>query len=221
MQKYVSFIFLLAILLAPVVWACVPGEIPKTAAPKEPALPAATVTGSGGTFVAFMLVKVLGREEGTKFMRQLALQEPVITRDARFQVESVARGKYPVALAPSSGVVVEFQRVRAPIEWAARVKEGGIVIPGFGVVSMPQKPAHPNAAAAFLNWLLTQEGQATFVKGEGQPVQRVDVSIEDVVDRAVIPPEGVKLLFLDEEQILQESKLRSSLSVEIFGPLIK
>ncbi len=180
-----------------------------------------TATGSGGTFVAFMVVKVLGTEEGTKYMRQLALQQPVVTRDARFQVESVAKGKYPVALAPSSGVVAEFQRVQAPLEWASKVKEGGIVIPGAAVISMPQNPAHPAAARVFLNWLLTREGQEAVVKGFGQPAQRVDVSTENVVDRSVIPPEGVKLLFLDEQQILMESKLRETLSKEIFGPLIK
>lgn len=177
-----------------------------------------TITGSGGTWVAFMLTKVMGMEEGTKFLRQFAQQEPVLTRDARFQVESVAKKKYPLGLGASSQVVSDFLRVQAPVEWA-KVKEGGIVIPGGAVIAMPQKPPHPNAAAVLFNWLLTKEGQTVFSKGFGHPASRLDVSTEGI-DPSVIPREGVKLYWLDEEFIFQESKL-IALSREIFGPLMK
>lgn len=177
-----------------------------------------TATGSGATWVAFMH-KILGADEGAKYLRQFALLEPVITRDPRFQVESVAKGKYPLGLGASSQVVSDFQKVQAPLEWA-KVKEGGIVIPGSAVLSMPQKPAHANAARVVLNWLLTQQGQAVFVKGFGHPARRADVSTEDVVDPSVIPHEGAKLFWLDEEFILQESALMP-LSREIFGSLMK
>lgn len=176
-----------------------------------------TIGGSASTWVGFMN-RVLGSDEAKKFLRQLTLQEPVITRDARLQVESVAKKKYALGLGAASQMVADFQKAQAPVEWA-KVKEGGMVLAGAATLGIPQKAAHPNAATVFLNWLLTKEGQAVFVKGYGSPARRVDVPPEGV-DPAVIPPEGVKLIFLDEDFILNEVKLIPQ-SREIFGPLMK
>ncbi len=177
-----------------------------------------TLGGSSATWVSFMSTKVLGMEEGAKFLRRFAQQEPVITRDDRILVESVAKKKYPLGLGPSSQLVPEFQKVGAPVQWA-KVKEGGIVVAGAAVISVPQRPAHPNASAVLVNWLLTKEGQTAFVKGYGQPSRRADVSSEGM-DPSLFVPQGEKMNSVDEEQIYQEGKLMA-FSKEVFGPLMK
>ncbi len=176
-----------------------------------------TIGGSASTWVAFMN-RVVGTDETKKFLQQLAAQEPFITRDARLQVETVAKKKYALALGASAQVVADFQKVGAPIEWA-KVKEGGMVIPGAATIALPRQVAHPNATAVFFNWLLTKEGQAVFVKGYGSPARRVDVPPEGV-DPSIIPPEGVSILWLDEEFVYSEPTLQP-VSREILGNLLK
>ncbi|MBI2934183.1 MAG: extracellular solute-binding protein [Chloroflexi bacterium] len=176
-----------------------------------------TIGGSASTWVGFMN-RVLGADEARKFFQQLVLQQPVITRDARLQVESVAKKKYPLGLGVASQMVADFQKAQAPVEWA-RVKEGGMVLAGAATFAIPKQVPHPNAMAVFVNWVLSQEGQTVFVKGYGSPPRRVDVPAEGV-DPAIIPPEGVKLTYLDEEFILNEVKLIPQ-SREIFAPVMK
>ncbi|MBI4332060.1 MAG: extracellular solute-binding protein [Chloroflexi bacterium] len=176
-----------------------------------------TIGGSGSTWVGFMN-RVVGADETKKFLQQLALQDVVITRDARLHVESVAKKKYALGLGASSQVVADFQKAQAPIEWA-KVKEGGMVLAGAATVAVPRKVAHPNATAVFINWLLTKEGQSVFVKGYGHPARRSDVA-NTGVDPSVIPPEGEKILWLDEDFVLTEPKLMP-MSRDIFAPLMK
>lgn len=177
-----------------------------------------TVLGSGSAWFGFMLTKLMNLQDGEKYVRELVKLEPFVTRDARLQVEWVARGKYPVAIAPSGPPVDELVKAGAPLAWVTPV-EGGVVAPGASVLSLPLIRPHPNAASVVGNWLLTSEGQRRYSLASGNPAARLGVSTEGI-DPGLVPPTGVKLHRQDEEFHLTVARLEG-LRKDIFGPLIK
>jgi len=176
-----------------------------------------TTSGAGGTWFHHMM-KLFGAEEGRKYMHRMAQQEPFFTRDSRLQVEWLAKRKYPVAVGVLPQVVQDFVKAGARIEYV-RVKEGGMVLHGAGCLCFPDKPAHPNAAVAVLNWVLTEEGQRAYSQGFGEPPMRLGVTTEGINPGTVVPPDE-KPSWIDEEFVLAERKFRS-VAKEIFGHLMK
>ncbi len=139
-----------------------------------------SITGSGNAVVSHLGHSVWSEAEAVDFLRKLLRdQQAVLQRDYRLQVESVARGKYSIALAPQLSQVAEFIEVGAPLKFAM-VEEDNRMTAEAGALAMPVKPAHPNAAAVFVNWLLTKEGQSIFAPNFGGPSTRTDASREGI-----------------------------------------
>ncbi len=176
-----------------------------------------SITGTGQTWFTFML-KVLGEEKGLDYMRQLVKQDPMVTRDARLMIETVAKGKYKLAVAALPQSVTDWRAQGAPLEHI-RMAEGGMISSGAGIVSMLTRPAHPNAGIVFLNWLLTKEAQTIFSQGFKSPSARTDVSTEGM-DPISIPLPGEKIYMNDEEFALASTRTLP-VAKEIFGPLLK
>ncbi|MBI4332646.1 MAG: ABC transporter substrate-binding protein [Chloroflexi bacterium] len=147
---------------------------------------------AAGTVVPNHLARVYGWDEGIGFFRELMTkQEPVIFSDARLHTETVARGKYAVMLGGSGQYKADFITAGAPL--AIKIPaEGDYVTTSFGAVAVAARPPHPNAAAIFVNWLLTKEGQSVFAKGAGGPSRRLDASTEGV-NPIFIPSPGEKM----------------------------
>ncbi len=162
--------------------------------------------GGAGTTMVNHLVTVYGWDEGLAFFKELMVkQDPAIFRDARLQVETVARGKYSIVLGGSGQYKAEFLALGAPL--AIKVpKEGDYGTTSFGAVSVPTKLPHPNAATVFLNWLLTRDGQSLFAKGAGGPSRRLDASTEGV-DPVFIPLPGEKMNWQTPEFSLRGGKV--------------
>lgn len=175
----------------------------------DPSLP-----GKGGTWLGFTLLKSLGREEGEKYLRRLATQDLAITRDMRLHAETIARGKYAIGIGGDAQAVQDMAKAGAPIVWA-RMKEGGIILPGSFVINLPDKPANPNAAILMINYLLSKEGQLMCSEAAGMPAMRNDVPTTYALAGTVAQP-GDKVIRVDEDFILTEPKLYP-LAREIFG----
>ncbi len=173
--------------------------------------------GGGGVYWLIFMLKLMGNDEGTKFLRQVAGQNLELTRDSRLQGEWVARGKYALGIAPSMIVVTPMARAGAPIAWV-RVSEGGLVHPGGSVFGLATRAEHPNAAKVLFNWLLTAEGQSMFSKALGQPASRLGISTEDI-DPFAIPKPGEKVIWVDEDFIKDVEARGRTLGEEVFGPL--
>lgn len=176
-----------------------------------------TVTGTGLTVTVF-LARLWGIETAKDFLKQLAEQEPVFSRDSRQVTEWVARGKYSILVSPSPDNVSEFLGVGAPLAYA-KIAEGGLLTITTGGLARPSKPAHPNASRLFINWVLTKEGQTSWVKGDRLPSSRLDVPREG------IPPEflagaGDKFLTQNEEHFVMMGALRP-INAEIFAKQLK
>lgn len=179
-----------------------------------------TITGNGHNWVAFMLFFVYDTEQGKAYLRQLTQQDLFITRDARLQMEWLARGKYTIALAPTIAALAEFRRAGAPIDMALPV-EGGQIIPGADTLGVPLAAPHPKAQALVVNWLLSREGQALYSKASGRPPARADVLAEGI-DPFFITPPGYKVFPTDEEfTLFSTSDSFMTIDREIFSPLIK
>ncbi len=176
-----------------------------------------TIGGAGVNWMMFVR-KVMGVEEGEKYLRQLAnTQDLMLTRDARLQGEWVAKGKYPVAIAPSTAVITPLFKAGAPVAWA-KISDGGLMHPSGSVFGLADKPPHPNAAKVLFNWLLTAEGQRLFSDAYGQPPLRKGIPAESVL---LIPGPGDKVFLADETFILETESKGKEIAQDIFGQLLK
>lgn len=156
-----------------------------------------------------------------EYLSGLVKQEPVVVRDYRTTAEWVARGKYPILLGYDTGMAADFKSKGAPITLAP-MKEGSFVgSRGPQTLTLPSGPLpHPNAAVVFINWLLSREGQAIYVKAYGAaPSFRVDVSPAGI-DPVFLEQPGEKLIFEDENTSQLSGKLLP-IAREIFAPLLK
>lgn len=153
------------------------------------------------------------------FMRDLVKQEPVFSRDQRLQVEWVARGKYAIILGPQVPNVTEFRKVGAPIGWILPA-EGTHLSGGNTALSLSNKPAHPNAAQVFINWLLTKEGATILAKETLFQSARIDVPTDFLKPDEIRKPE-VKYFISETEDFLKQQDEHMKLAKEIFGPIMK
>ncbi len=127
---------------------------------------------------------------GIEYLRELGRQEPVVSRDMRLMLESVAKGKYPIAIGSQGETYTEFRRAGAPVE-KVRLQEGETLDCSIGAISLLARAAHPHAAKVFINWALGREGALAFSRGIGGQSARVDVPA-DFLDAAMVRQQGVK-----------------------------
>lgn len=166
-----------------------------------------TVPGPGNAFISHLAFNLWTTDEAGDYLRQLIKQQNVvIVRDGRMHVESVARGKYALGLAPLPDVLEEFIAMGSPLA-AVIMKEGTNVAPAAGAIAVPTQFANPNAAKIFINWLLSKEGQTVFSRSFGNPSTRADVPTESF--RPLwLKQAGDKLIFDDEEFTLFQGKMQ-------------
>lgn len=177
-----------------------------------------TVSGSGNSWTR-LVVSIWGMDKAKDFMRQLAKQEPMISRNLQVSAEWLARGKYPVGLALHSPALAVFQNAGLPVA-RIRVIEGGSITASGSCLSLPGGTIpHPNAAKIFINWVLTKEGQTLFAKHINRPSARVDVPAPEGYN-GIVPLPGDPIRVEDEQSIMGGGALME-LSKEIFGPLLK
>jgi iron(III) transport system substrate-binding protein len=139
---------------------------------------------------------------GKPYMREFfTSQELFISNDERQLVDSVARGKYSVAIGPSGTLAFEFRNKGLPIELfgSAALREGGFVVASNGTVVVLKNAPHPNAAKLYLDYLLSREGQINWSKASGLTSLRLDVP-RDHIPEVLVPKDGVKYLEVYREQ---------------------
>jgi iron(III) transport system substrate-binding protein len=133
----------------------------------------------------------LGPERTAAFARAVKAQAGAITKDQRQQVEWVARGRYPVLLGPSVGVLRQMEQQGLQVGEITEFKDiGGRTTPSFGSLMLLNRAPHPNAAKVFINWLLTREGQTAWSTAMSDASRRLDVSKDHLPAEAVPKPNG-------------------------------
>lgn len=171
------------------------------------------VVGSGNATATFWY---LNEQLGLDYIRAFASNKPVFTRDLRFQVESLAQGKYSIAIAPDPTTVIEFQQAGTHIKFADFMKEGTYSSAAFGSVAIMDKAPHPNAATLFLNWLLSKEGQTVWTLTSGYASRRIDAPTEHLIESEKPKPGAYYVPTYKEKYIAMKEEISDQVN-KIFG----
>lgn len=126
--------------------------------------------GSGTATWAF-----LWQHKGEDYLRKLAGQDLLLSRDQRQLADSLAKGKITLNVGLTYYSYLPFLKAGLPIKPLPEPREGTYTSCGSGALSIIKNPPHPNAARLFINWLLSKEGQETYGKAMGQATRRLDV----------------------------------------------
>jgi len=155
---------------------------------------------------------------GTDYLRELAKQEPLITRDYRLIMEWVAKGKYPLTIGFNVGIMEDMRRMGAPVANVVP-QEGTFFGAGIGAMGLLNRAPHPNAARVFINWLLSKEGQTLLCQAAKEQSNRVDIKPVLAPDR--LPQEGIEYVDSDTPDFDRKRKEMFSLAKEVFAGLYK
>ncbi len=173
-----------------------------------------TIAGAGSRWFAV----VADQFTGLDYMRDLAKQEPFLTRDQRLQAEWVARGKYAIAIGVQPDLQAEFIKAGAPIKTVIP-EEGTWLGGGPGLIVYFNRAPHPNAAKIFVNWFLSKEGQTLYSKTAAAESARLDVPT-DHLNKDDLRVPGVKYFISeDEEFLIKKTEYESKWAKEVFGSL--
>jgi iron(III) transport system substrate-binding protein len=141
-----------------------------------------------------VLLKHFGREKGLQYMRSLAKQDLRMIRGRTAQSQLLAAGERPLAIVLSGHTVLDLKARGAPIDLV-------ILDPYFAQANklmIARHAPHPHAAALFIDWALSEEGQS-MITTFGRVVTR----------------KGVKQRF--PELTIKESLL---VDVDFIGPIL-
>jgi iron(III) transport system substrate-binding protein len=108
-----------------------------------------------------MVVRELGEEKGLRIFRDIAKNGFSVRKGHTLLAGLVGSGEIPFALTTYSHGAEKMKQRGAPVEWYA-------IEPAIGRangVAIARKPAHPHAAALFVDFILSPEGQAILEKG--------------------------------------------------------
>ncbi|MQA66996.1 MAG: extracellular solute-binding protein [Alphaproteobacteria bacterium] len=142
--------------------------------------------GGSGNGVSLTILENFGED----FLRRLYSQKIVFTTNRRLLAEWAVRGRYPISLGMGENDLEVFlkeglgKNVLPLGDSAYKVQ---MLSPGFGSVGIIDKAPNPNAAAVYVNWLLSQEGQQAWVNVPRNS-RRTDVK---VLDPKLSPKPGV------------------------------
>lgn len=138
-----------------------------------------------------MIIKALGEEAGLRTFREIQRVNGFSVRKGHTLLAGlVASGEIPFALTTYSHGAEKMKQRGAPVEWFAIAPAIGRAN-GIGVVT---KPPHPHAAALFMDFLLSPEGQQILQKGGYVPANL----------RVADPAQKLPLQFVDPAVILDE-----------------
>jgi len=163
-------------------------------------------------------IMIGGKIMGYDFMKEMAKQEPVFSRDRRTVVEWVARGKYAIGIGSDKATILQFIEAGAPLEQLIP-REGTYLGTGGSNTVIFKNAPHPNARKIFINWLLSKEGQTVWSQAVGDQSAREDVPTNH------IPADGVRQPGINYPMTSEEADLTRdsgyALAKEIFGTLLK
>ncbi len=120
-------------------------------------------------WVAYTMDK-MGETKGAEFMKKLAAQRPNLRAGHIIQLQLLAAGEFPVNVMGYGFQVEQMRSKGAPLDWAA---DEPVTVTG-AVISISNRPPHPEAAKLLIDLLLSQEAHRAMVKHHSVP-SRPDV----------------------------------------------
>jgi iron(III) transport system substrate-binding protein len=135
----------------------------------------------GGTATWAFFLKIKGEE----FLKKLAAQDMLLSRDQRQLGDSLTKGKVALTIGLTYYSLAPFIKAGLPIQSLPEVKEGTYTSCGSGALSIIKASPHPNATKVFVNWLLSKEGQEVYGKAMGQATRRLDVETKWLTENGI------------------------------------
>jgi iron(III) transport system substrate-binding protein len=151
------------------------------------------------------LMQAWGRQAAVDYLKKLAAQDPMVGRGNSQRTQLLAAGEFPLAIAYTH--TVEYSKSQGnSVDW---VNLEPVVIKFDGIM-LGSKAAHPNAAKLFIDFILSQQGQALL-----QSFSRVTLreGVEPSPARLI---KGFKRVVLHPEKA-QSAKESLKLYRDIFG----
>ena len=148
-------------------------------------------SGPGGVTARFLYKEP---KLGPQYLERLFSEMDITLSSDRTQmVDFVGSGRFPIGLFFSPKDVHDAQQQGLPITLVPpeNFKEGAPIAPGGGAVNLMDRAPHPNAAAIFINWLLSKEGQLRWQETQLLPSLRIDIP-RDGLFATDVPKPGVK-----------------------------
>ena len=122
---------------------------------------------------------------GEDFLRKIYAHGITITDNRRQAAEWLVRGRYPIVFGTGLDEFTIYREqglgqnlTPIPTPKGEKVQ----MTPGFGSVSLVDRAPHPNAAALYINWLLSLEGQTQWTKVP-RTSRRLDAPCHDLCKR--------------------------------------
>ncbi|MDP2644888.1 MAG: extracellular solute-binding protein [Desulfobacterales bacterium] len=173
-----------------------------------------TIPGAANSFVTLASEYLMS----PAYIKELVKQEPFLSRDERLATEWVARGKYSILIGTKPGPITEFIKAGSPL-LPIIPREGSMIEPGAGTISVINKRPHPNATRIFINWLLSREGQLVYSKATGAESAREDVP-KDHLGAGLVREPGKKYIFGGSEFRKIANRIVAQSKID-FKPLMK
>ena len=101
------------------------------------------------------MVKAMGAERATDFMRKLAEMRPDVRKGHILLAELVSAGEVPVGLTIYQSNAITLKKRGGPIDWVAVDP----IITRPQAIGVAKHAVHPNAALLFADYVLSPEGQ--------------------------------------------------------------
>jgi len=121
---------------------------------------------------------------GAEYLQRLFSEQVVmVSRDYRQAIDWLAQKRFSIMLFGNGDDVMQAKAKGLPVNVidTSTWKEGAALEPAAFTLVLMDKPAHPNAAKVFINWLLSREGQMAVQKeGETNDSLRVDIPKNEV-----------------------------------------
>ena len=150
---------------------------------------------------------------GPEFLRRLHAETEIAIVGSNEQLlDWLSAGKYAFGIGARDVDTAMMQGLPLSQFLPGSLKEGSSVTAYNGTLSFFNRAPHPNAAKVAVNWLLSREGQATWLDynektGGLYDSLREDISKEKVSDRAR-RVKGAKFLWLEPDWILELEAIR-------------
>lgn len=176
-----------------------------------------TVPGRGNNWMTVVAIRL-----GEDYLKQLAAQKPVLTRDRRQLIDWVAKGRTPVGIGVYPDSYQEYKRAGAPVNNLTH-KEVSYLLAGVGHMAYMDKSPHPNASRVFVNWILSREGQELWQQMRNTQSARIDTSIEHL-KKSGDPIRQPDMDYYDVRNEAWELDTRAKFNKivrDVFSPLIR
>jgi iron(III) transport system substrate-binding protein len=160
------------------------------------------------------------RNFGEDFLRKLYAQKIVFTSNRRQVAEWVVRGRYTVGIGLGENDLKVFQKqglglnVKPLPNSYYKIQQ---ISPGFGSIGFVDRAPHRYAAAVYVNWLLSKEGQEAWAKVPRNS-RRLDVKPGDP---RLAPIPGVKY-FNGQKEIHSKTRYKmQAIAKEVISAPLK